>query len=344
MSHPFPVKEISRQAGLSTATVDRVLNNRPGVRRQTANRVLAAIRELEEQEAQLSMSGRKLIVDLLVEAPQAFVNELQDAVLRELPIIQTAIFRVRSDLRAHFPVEAIVDALERAARLKSDGVIVMAPDVAPIRSAIDTLAEAGVPVVTLATDMPATRRSAYVGLDNWRAGETAAWLVRNWAKPNDAEDVLITMRNEAFRGETDREAGFRAAIAELWPEARVTLMVEGEKDPTFSGQVADAVRNLPVGALYSIGGRNRAIVNAIERSGLSRPLMIGHDLDQENKALLAENRLDAVLYHDLAEDFRHACQTFMSFHSNGAIEMPAEGAILRVALPPMVRKALGGAK
>ena len=85
MSHRFSIKEIAHQAGLSTATIDRVINHRPGVRRQTANRVHAAIRELEAQEAQLAMSGRKLMIDLLVEAPQAFLDALQSALRQELP-------------------------------------------------------------------------------------------------------------------------------------------------------------------------------------------------------------------------------------------------------------------
>ena len=46
MAHPFLIKEIALQAGLSEATVDRVLNNRGGVRRHTAERVKQAIREL----------------------------------------------------------------------------------------------------------------------------------------------------------------------------------------------------------------------------------------------------------------------------------------------------------
>ncbi len=342
MSRRFPIKEIARQAGFGTATVDRVLNDRPGVRRQTANRVFAAIRELEAQESQLSMSGRKLMIDLLVEAPHTFLNALQDAVLRELPLIQTAIFRVRNDMRTRFPIDGLVAALDRAARLKSDGVIVMAPDTTPVQQAVDRLIASGIPVVTLATDMPATGRAGYVGLDNHRAGETAAWLIRKWVPPDGVARVLVTMRNKSFRGEADREAGFRSGMARHWPEAEIARLVQGEEGPAFGQRVAQALRDDPAAALYSIGGSNRAIMNALARSQMARPVIVGHDLDPENRAHLAEDRLDAVLHHNLAEDIRHACQTFMSVHSHGAIPMPSQGAVLRVALPPMVRQPLDG--
>jgi LacI family transcriptional regulator len=46
VGHPFLIKEIALQAGLSEATVDRVLNRRGGVRRHTGERVRQAIREL----------------------------------------------------------------------------------------------------------------------------------------------------------------------------------------------------------------------------------------------------------------------------------------------------------
>lgn len=65
-------------------------------------------------------------------------------------------------------------------RCGSHGVILKAPDVPAIVDAVARLAEAGIPVVTLVTDLPTTSRAAYVGLDSQAAGATAAYLLAQW--------------------------------------------------------------------------------------------------------------------------------------------------------------------
>ena len=53
MPHRYPIREIARQAGVSDATVDRVLHGRAGVRAGTAGLVHQAIRYLDAQRTQL---------------------------------------------------------------------------------------------------------------------------------------------------------------------------------------------------------------------------------------------------------------------------------------------------
>ena len=51
---PLPLSrivDVARRAGVSTATVDRVLNRRPGVRAITVQRVLSAASELDYMSA-----------------------------------------------------------------------------------------------------------------------------------------------------------------------------------------------------------------------------------------------------------------------------------------------------
>lgn len=336
MAHRFLVKDIALQAGLGTATVDRVLNGRGGVRQQTADRVHHAIRELEAQAGQLAASGRKFIIDLVVEAPQTFREALDAAIRQELPLMQPASFRIRSDTRTHFPVEEMDRALTRAGRLGSHGVIVMAPDTSAIRTAIDRLDRQGIPVVTLATDLPGTGRKAYVGLDNARAGRTAAWFLRKWLGPRDFARILVTVRNDRFRGEEARERAFRVALLEMMPEARPTLIVEGHDTVEFTRRVTEAVRAAPPDGLYSIGGNNRLLLSAIRSTGAARPVLIGHDLDPDNRALLSKGEIDLILYHDLAEDIRNACRVILAAHSRGTMPTPPSGAALRLAVAPMI--------
>ena len=56
--HPYRVREIAQQAGLSEATVDRVLHDRPGVRASTRAEVRRAIADLDRQQTRSGWPGR----------------------------------------------------------------------------------------------------------------------------------------------------------------------------------------------------------------------------------------------------------------------------------------------
>ena len=100
----------------------------------------------------------------------------------------------------------------------------------------------------------------------------------------------MTIRNDRFRGEEAREAGFRAAMAEAMPRARLHVLVQGPDDAGFHAKVRDLAAQ-GLAAVYSIGGGNRRLLESLEADGRRRPLMIGHDLDAENRTLLREERL-----------------------------------------------------
>ena len=51
-------------------------------------------------------------------------------------------------------------------------------------------------------------------------------------------------------------------------------------------------------------------------------MFVGHDLDRDNLQLLHDERLTAVLHHDLRYDMRLACHIIMQ--AQGAIDGPIE--------------------
>jgi LacI family transcriptional regulator len=318
MSREFLIKEIADQAGLSTATVDRVLNHRPGVRLPTQHRVAEAIRALAAQSRRPGLTGRRFTIDLVMEAPAQFTEAVRAALETELPTLEPAVFRPRFHLWEVQPAAAMAEALDRIRGTGSHGVILKAPDVPEIAAAIDRLAEAGIPVVTIATDLPHSRRRAYVGVDNRAAGETAAYLIGAWLGTLRAR-ILLTLGDNRFRGEEEREAGFRQALRRHHPNIGIVEINErhGMEQETVALARRALAEDRSILGAYAIGGGGKAAVAAFADAGRVCMVCIGHDLDAENARLLRERRMRAVLHHDVRQDVRAACRHIM--HAHGAL-------------------------
>ena len=79
-----------------------------------------------------------------------------------------------------------------------------------------------------------------------------------------------------------------------------------------------------VDAVYSVGGGNTATIAAFEQLGRECRVFVAHDLDEDNRRLLRDGRISAVLHNDLQADARLAVR--MILQARGAL--PAEPAKL----------------
>jgi LacI family transcriptional regulator len=325
VGHPYRIREIAVQAGLSQATVDRVLNGRGGVRASTVAEVHQAIEDLHRQRSQLRLSGRTFVVDLVVDAPQRFSAGVRTALEAELPAVRPAVVRTRFHLTEAAPVSEIVATLDRIAARPpargshrgSQGVVLKAPDDPRVVAAVERLVGGGIPVVTFVTDLPTSLRAAYVGIDNRAAGDTAAYLVDQWLGDVPGS-VLVTRGDGSFRGEDEREMGFRSTMRRRCPARRQVDLVNADgRDDDLRRLVRDALAAQPdvvaVYSMYAFGG-NRATVEAFADAGRAYRVFVAHDLHEHNLALLHDGHLSAVLHHDLRQDMLHACQLIMQAH------------------------------
>lgn len=311
MAHRYKVREIAQQAGLSEATVDRVLNNRPGVRENTRAEVMQAIADLDKQRAQLRLNGRRYLIDVVMQTPRRFSDAFRAAIEAELPAFAPAMLRARFHLWESGSSEQMVEELSRIRG--SHGVVLKAQDQPEIVEAIDRLVGAGVPVVTYATDVPHSVRCGYVGIDNHGAGVTAAYLMEQWLGQSPS-GVLITMSRTVFRGEGEREVGFRTGLRGTGRDI-VEVNDSDGIDATNERLVLEALRRHPlVEAVYSPGGGNTATVAAFEQLGRACRVFVAHDLDADNRSLLRNGKLSVVLHNDLRADARLALRLILQQH------------------------------
>jgi len=326
MVHRHRVQDIAVQAGLSQATVDRVLNDRGGVRASTTAQVHRAVAELDRQQTQLTVDGRSFLVDVVVDAPRRFSDAVRAALEAELPALRPAVVRSRFSFTEAAPPAELARHLARVAARGSHGVVLKAPDTPEVADAVARVQAAGIPVVTLVTDLPATGRLAYVGLDNRAAGATAAYLLSHWLGHQEDPAVLVVRGDAAFRGEDEREMGLRSVLrggTRPRTPALVELVHRSGEDATLQRAVGDVLDGHPglsaVYSMYGFGG-NAAVLAAFGARRRPCDVFVTHDLHEENRELLLAGRLSAVLHHDLDEDMRRCCQLIMQ--AQGALPGP----------------------
>lgn len=334
MAHDIPLKDIALQAGVGLATVDRVVHGRGGVRSQTERRVRQAIAELARAEVQPTRDRRRMLVDLVMDAPGRFAAAVRDAIEAVTPDLAQAALRVRFHLTELATAPEIAATLARIARRGSHGVILKAPDTPEIVAAVRVLAQGRIPVVTLVTDLPGAARIAYVGLDNPAAGALAAHLVARWMGGGRAA-VLVALSSHRFLGEEQREIGFVARLRQDAPHLRPVRLDEGRglDRATLALATAALAADPAIAAVYSIGGGNRALHDAFVAEGRTCRVFIGHDLDSDNRRLLRDGVVDAVLHHDLRADLAQACRALMQ-PGRAAPPLSAAAIITRFNMPP----------
>ncbi|MGF6258266.1 LacI family DNA-binding transcriptional regulator [Ensifer sp. LBL] len=306
------VHDIAARAGVSLATVDRVLNNRPGVRSVTRDKVERAIEALgyvrDVAAANLAKSRTYPLVFILPEGDNTFMRGLAAEV--EAAKVRSAVERTAITVLSvpAFDPAALAEALHKAWALDPAGVAVVAIDAPEVVSAVDALREDGIAVVTLVSDLPGSSRDHFAGVDNVAAGRTAGTLMGRFLGGRSGP-VAIVAGSMLVRDHRDRLEGFGAAMAESAPGRRLLPVVEGHDDPAEVDRlVSSLLSDHPeLAGIYSLGAGNRGLIAALEKAGREKAVCaIAHELTPHSRAALLSGTLDALLNQDAGHEVRSA--------------------------------------
>ncbi|NDW06948.1 LacI family DNA-binding transcriptional regulator [Jiella pacifica] len=306
------IHDVAHAARVSLATVDRVLNGRNGVRPATRERVLAAVKavgyERDVAAANLSKRREYRIHFVLPAGPNSFMRGIEDEVASLCgPARQD---RVQLSLQTVPPFDApgLVTALHAIDPKRVDGLAVVATDAPIVREAIDGLVARGLPVVTLVSDVPSSRRGHFVGIDNVTAGRTAAGLLGRFCHDRPG-DLAVVAGSGLVRDHVERRLGFEQVIRTEYRQLKVLPSIEGLDEPDLVDELLSDLlaQNPSIVGIYSLGAGTRGVSRALTRAGLARrPWTVVHELTPHARQELRSGVFDAVLHQDIGHEVRSA--------------------------------------
>ena len=324
------IADVAREAGVSVATVDRVLNGRLPVKEQTARRVAEAAAALGFHATSLIETRSRAALPeyrlgfLLQHPEQAFYQQF--ARQAEAAVTGASRFRGRA-IVAHWTrqePEEIVATLERLAR-SCHAVGLVSPDHPTVSAAIERLKSRGIPVLALLSDVAAGIRHGYVGLDNRKVGRTAAWMIARAAlRPGR---VAVFVGSPRFTGHELREIGLRSYFREEAPDFTVLETRVNLETPEVTRQTLISImgENPDLAGCYVSGGGMEGAIDALRSLRLARPpVLVVNELTPELRAGLAENLVTMAIGTPLPELCRSAVDIMAQAVEDGAAASPGQ--------------------
>ncbi len=318
------VHDIARLAGVGPATVDRVLNNREGVRERTRSRVLGALEKLRNEQ---SDSDVPVQIRLFCDSGETF-NVAMAAAAAE---VNRSVAGV--EVEGTYVTTSEVDPIALARQIEqdgsgADGAVIIAREHPAINRAIRKLRSIDIPVVCLTTDLPSSRRSVYIGNDQYAAGSVAALLIGN-ALPKERNNILIVM-SVPFRCQQEREMGFRRVLRSDFPYLKIEERVISDDRPESTSEQLTRYfeANGHPAAIYNVAGANRGVARALENAGKAdETVFVGHELTNHSRSLLESRVMDYVISHDFASELASAAR-WIKDNLNGVTTEPPPSQIL----------------
>lgn len=140
--------------------------------------------------------------------------------------------KVRSDFDGpqNYDVNAEREALDRAVQKKASGILLSVTDSGVLKDSINKAIAAGIPVITIDSDAPASKRLFFIGTNNYQVGFTGGQrLAQELHGKGNA--VVFTMPDQPNL--QDRLRGYKDELART-PDIKITRIVDIQGDPRIA--------------------------------------------------------------------------------------------------------------
>lgn len=299
------IRDLAQKAGVSTASVNRVLAGKGGVRQALREKVEIAAAEigfygLGAIQKRNDASRERYKLGVLLLQPHRPFYQLTASALREAA-------EVVSDVDVDLHIEFLEDlspqntANRALALAKECQAICVTAAVHPVvTETLERINNDGVRVFALITQLSVTGQFPYIGLDNWKVGRQAAWVVANVCK-NPCK-IGVLMGNPRYRNQEMNETGFRSYIREYAPSFTVLEPLSTFESSAVAEEMTEKLlsEHPDIGGLYVAGGGISGALAALKSTRRSGDLVVvGYELMDNTRAALLDGTMTVAIAHPL---------------------------------------------
>ncbi len=310
--HRPTIPDLAKAAGVSVATVNRVLSGAANVRLATRERVQKAAEEIGfygvgSIQARVAAARPRLRFGVLLLQPH---RPFYQNVAQALEDAATHAVGADIDLRVEFledlsPQNVANRALDLAATCNA---ICVTSAVHPVViEALEQIQARGIPVFALISQISVTGQMSYVGLDNWKVGRTSGWAFAHICKTPGKIGIL--MGNPRYRNQEMNETGFRSFFRECAPDFTLLEPITTFESAAVAQELTEKLlaEHPDLVGLYISGGGISGALAALRSTGRAGSLVVvGYDLTDVTRAALLDGTMTLLLSHPLARLARDA--------------------------------------
>ncbi|MDR1766311.1 MAG: substrate-binding domain-containing protein [Lachnospiraceae bacterium] len=301
-SDKITLKTIADHVGTSVGTVDRAINNRPGISEDMRRAVLKIAEDLGYEAQRRPYTRRRKEAPRIAVAyprqPDSFYRVMDAGVCAgEAKFAPQGV--IVDKIRYHRPTPA--DAMESLSALDPsayDALALVAPG-AEVNATIERFATAGLPVVTVNSDTNCSARQLFIGADAKQSGCIAAEML-----------ALMTHRAGAIVGYLDlgqtapgivRFSGLDEYMRTNYPNIEVLSCIDDtSEDMEKSDRLASIISMTnAVNGVFCTGPSSTVIVaNTLKSLGRGDIAVVGYDISPSTYAAVREGWCHALIYQD----------------------------------------------
>ncbi len=292
MANRPTIHDVARAAGVSAATVDRVLNGREKVREETARKVYDAARLVGYHAA--SLIGQRMQADqprlrlglILHKERQSFYQQFRVEAERAVARATGIRASVQIEFAASQSPKDFTSLMDGMAG-RVDAVAATAVTHPDVTDAVARLNEKGIPCFALLNDFAQGVRQNYLGLNNLKVGRIAAHMMATAALQSGK--IAVFVGGYRWHGHELRETGVRSYFREHAPQFQIldTLVNLETRQLTYEATLDLLGRHPDLRGIYCAGGGMEGAIAAVSEARQPGEIaLVVNELTPESRAAL----------------------------------------------------------